>query len=47
MASGSLSDPQSMPEHEAMVAVLKLDLDPAAAAAHYRRAIKNSSCRWK
>ncbi len=38
MAAGSLNNPQSLPEHEAMVAVLKLNVDPAAAAIHYRRA---------
>jgi DNA-binding NtrC family response regulator len=38
MAAGSLNDPQSLPEHEAMVAVLKLNIDPVAAAVHYHRA---------
>ena len=38
MTSGSLSDPQSLPEHDAMVAVLKLPVNPVAAAVHYRRA---------
>ena len=38
MAAGSLNDPQSLPEHEAMIAVLKLNVDPAAAAIHYSRA---------
>ena len=38
MAAGSLNDPQSLPEHEAMLAVLKLNVDPVAATVHYDRA---------